>query len=294
VTDAVDAHAHVWERARGDYGWLNEASPALARDFGVDDLERALDAVEVRGVVLVQAAPTVTETRRLLDAAAKSSRIRGVVGWVDFASPSVAADLASLRTLKLVGLRPMIQDEPDPEWMLRRDLAPAWNALAVENLAFDALVRPRHLAALCELAARRPELRLVLNHAGKPDVARWRPGDPEFSAWRRSLDLLAASPTTICKISGWASEAGGRRDVERYRPYFDAVREAFGARRMLWGGDWPVVEAAGGLVDWRRAVDALAADWGDDERRALFGGNAERVYRLQAPGRERTDTGEGT
>ena len=142
----IDAHQHFWQPARGDYGWLKPDLTTLYRDFMPDDLKPVLHRNQVAGTILVQAAPTMAETEFLLRLADETPFVLGVVGWVDFSAPSAAEDIARLAAhSKLVGLRPMIQDIPDDDWMLRADLTPAFEAMIAQDLTFDALVLPRHL-----------------------------------------------------------------------------------------------------------------------------------------------------
>ncbi|MDJ1157491.1 amidohydrolase family protein [Chelatococcus sp. SYSU_G07232] len=276
----VDAHQHFWRLARGDYGWLTPDLAALYRDFGADDLAPLLDRHGIARTILVQAAPTVAETRFLLDEAARTRFVAGVVGWADFAAPDAADVIAGLAADPLlVGLRPMVQDIADDDWLLRPDLAPALDACVAHGLVFDALVLPRHLPRLLVFLARHPELTVVLDHGAKPTIR-----DGRLDPWRADMAAVAARPNTWCKLSGLATEAGPDWTVAALRPYVDHLLAVFGPERLLWGSDWPVVNLAGGYDRWREAALALVAPLGASERAAILGGNAARVY-LHSRGR---------
>jgi L-fuconolactonase len=275
----VDAHHHVWRIDRGDYGWL-QPTPRLApihRDFGLDELRPLLATAGVDATVLVQAAPTIAETRYLLDVArASDGLVRGVVGWVDLAAPDAISTLTGLaREHLLKGIRPMLHDLDDPAWILRADVQPALAALLALGLRFDALLRPRELKPLLALFDRHPELAVVIDHCAKPDVAAggWQP-------WADDMTAIAANPMACCKLSGLVTEAGDRWTVDVLRPYVDHVLRCFGSSRVLWGSDWPVVTLAGSYEGWSVTTDALLAGLGDAERNAIRGGNAERFYAL--------------
>jgi L-fuconolactonase len=280
IDGLVDAHQHFWQLARGDYGWLTPALAPIYRDYGPADLAPFLAEAGIGQTVLVQAAPTEAETDYLLDLAARTPPVAGVVGWVDLEAPDAAQRVRrAARRPKLVGLRPMLHDLADDRWVLRPELEPALTALADTGLVFDALVRPHHLPALSELTARHPSLRVVIDHAAKPDIARWRAGDAAFRAWAGALETLAGRGLA-CKLSGLVTEARPDWQVDDLRPYVDAVLAAFGPERVLWGSDWPVVDRAGGYRRWRQATEALLGARPAATRRAVLGDSARRAYRL--------------
>ena len=202
--------------------------------------------------------------------------VAGVVGWVDFEAPDAAHRIAALAARpKLVGLRPMIQDLPDDRWMLGEAIAPALQAMADEGLTFDALVFPRHLPVLHEFARRYPGLDIVIDHGAKPDIA-----GGVLDDWARDMRAIASETRLVCKLSGLVTEAGPGWSVESLKPYVDVLVEAFGADRLMWGSDWPVVNLAGSYAAWRGAAEALLASRSDDERAAIFGQTASVFYGL--------------
>jgi len=277
----IDSHVHVWNIARGDYGWL-APTPAMSpiyRDFSLDDLRPALTSAGIGAAVLVQAAPTVAETRFLLDVARNSGGlVRGVVGWADLAAPDavpIIEKLAANRLLK--SMRPMLQDLEDPCWITQPQVAIALRALAGLGLRFDALVTPRELPWLLETLPRHPKLAVVVDHCAKPDIAHavWQP-------WAADIAALAADTSAYCKLSGLVTEAGAAWTIDHLRPYVDHIMACFGTRRVMWGSDWPVVTLAASYDDWLTTSDALLGGLTPTEREAVCGGNAARFYGLDA------------
>ena len=270
----IDAHHHVWTLARGDYGWLTPQLQSIYRDFTLADLASLLAAARIDGTILVQAAPTEAETRFLLDVAASADIVRGVVGWTDFDAEDAEARIESLAAHDLlVGLRPMIQDIADDDWLLRDALTPLMTAMVRHKLVFDALVLPRHLSRLLAVVDRHPDLQFVLDHFGKPALA-----SGEIGGWRRELAELAERDNIVCKLSGLVTEAKPDWRIDDLRRAVDHVLDCFGPQRMLWGSDWPVVDLAGGYTNWLTASETLLAGLSPDQRASIFGGTAERIY----------------
>jgi L-fuconolactonase len=270
----VDAHHHVWSIAGGDYHWLTPDLP-IHRDYTLDDLRPLLG--EVTATVLVQAAPTERETAFMLDVAQKSAGlVRGVVGWTDFAHRDAPARIAALATAPLLkGLRPMLQDIPDTEWILRAEIQPALAALIATGLRLDALVQPRHLPVLPRLYAFDPRLRLVIDHGAKPAIASggWQP-------WADQIALVARETPALCKLSGLVTEAAADWRSDDLRRYVEHLVMCFGPERLMWGSDWPVVNLAGGYARWREASETLLAGLSISDHGAIFGGTAREFYGL--------------
>lgn len=271
----IDAHQHFWRVARGDYGWLTPKLAPIYRDFGIDDLTPYLRAADIAGTVLVQAAPTDAETDFLLELATRSGGlVKAVVGWIDFDAPDAADRLARrARNPLLRGVRPMMQDIADTDWMLRPALAPAFRAVVELGLRFDALVQPRHLANLRRLVDRYPGLQLVVDHGAKPRIAA---GTRE--PWAKEMRVLADETAAWCKLSGLVTEASKRWTVADLRPYAEHLLDCFGPERLLWGSDWPVVELAGGYHRWWAATEELLRPLDAAGRARILGGNAARFY----------------
>lgn len=273
----IDAHQHVWTLARGDYDWPTPALKPIFRDFGMVDLEPFLATHGIDATILVQVVQTEAETAFMLETARANERIAGVVGWTDFDSPDAPQKIARLAEEKLlVGLRPMVHNIADDEWMLAPTVGRALEAMQAEGLVLDMPALPRHLPRLLVIADRHPDLPIVVDHLAKPFIAAQK-----LDPWRADMAALAARPNIFCKLSGMVTEAAPDWSVEDLRPYAEHVMGVFGPARILWGSDWPVVDLAGGYSRWLLAAETLTADLSADERAAIFGGTAERVYLRQ-------------
>lgn len=268
----IDAHQHFWLLKDRQGGWPPPELAAIHRDFLPPDLAPQLKDAGVVGTVLVQSRPSVEDTRFMLDLAEHTDFILGVVGWVDLKAadaPSVIAGLA--RAPKLKGLRPMLQDISDDDWITDPALDPAIEAMQANSLVFDALVLPRHLGSLEIFARRYPDLSIVIDHGAKPVIA-----EGLYSEWRAPMQRLAALNNVWCKLSGLLTEKGDQKP-QAVRPYAETIFELFGPERTIWGSDWPVVDLAGGYAGWIEQCRAIVPE---ADHANVFGGNARRFYRL--------------
>jgi L-fuconolactonase len=227
----VDSHQHFWDPARGDYGWLTPDLP-IHRVYGADDLRPLLQAAGVNATILVQAAPSTAETDYMLSIARRTPWVLGVVGWIDLAAADAADQVQARAQDPLVlGLRPMLQDIAQPDWILAPGPEPALRAIAAEGLVFDALIKSHQVGVIEELAGRHPQLSIVLDHGAKP-----RLGDVDaMAAWRADMARLAAHPNVVCKLSGLLTELmpGGR--VDDVRDAAGILFDLFGPERLLSG-----------------------------------------------------------
>ncbi|MGW1610517.1 amidohydrolase family protein [Streptomyces sp. NPDC002285] len=277
----VDAHHHVWDLSVRDQDWITgpELQP-LRRNFGVGDLAPEARAAGVGRTVLVQTITVPKETPEFLALAAEHELIAGVVGWTDLTRPDIADELSRLRELPggryLKGIRHQVQGEPDPEWLLRADVRRGLSAVAEAGLVYDLVVLPHQLPACARAAADLPELTFVLDHSGKPPIA-----SSTREPWTRDVRAVAALPNTVCKLSGLVTEADLTNwTVTDLRPYADAVLEAFGPGRLMFGSDWPVCTLAATYGEVLAAATELTAALSAAERAQFFEGTAARVYGL--------------
>jgi L-fuconolactonase len=273
----IDAHQHFWRIARGDYGWLTPALGAIYRDFMPDDLAPMLARHGITGTILVQAAPTVAETRFMLEIARDTPFVKGVVGWTEFEAAYAPAAITELATDPLlVGLRPMVQDIADDDWLLRPGLKHALDAMVAHGLVFDALVLPRHLPRLKTFIERNPNLSVVVDHGAKPLIR-----DRVMEPWVTDIAAIAAFPHVMCKLSGLVTEAAPDWQPSDIAPYAAHILKVFGPQRVLFGSDWPVVNLAGGYDRWRETALGCIAHFSEADRTAILGGNAQRLYLLR-------------
>ena len=275
----IDAHHHLWDPGSAEYPWMSEAVAPIIRRFGPEDLAPLLATAGVDATIVVQARPSLEETRDLLAVAAATRWLVGVVGWFDLTDPELDSTIGRLRAGaggdRLVGVRHQVHEEGDPEWLLRRDVGRGLDAVERAGLAYDLLVRSRELPAAIRVAADHEGLSFVLDHLAKPPIATsgWQP-------WAGLVGELAGHPNVACKLSGMVTEArSGGWGIADVRPYADHVLEVFGADRVLFGSDWPVCLLEAGYEGVVRLARELIADRSPSDQAAILGGNADRIYR---------------
>lgn len=275
----IDAHQHYWNPARGDYDWMPMDNEVLARQYAPADLTPHLKNHHIKATVLVQAAATIQETEYMLGIADATPSVAGVVGWIDFEKPE---DLEHLKRLakhpKFLGIRPMIQDLPDVDWMLREDVQWGFKAVCDLGLTFDALGFPQHLANFLTILKRYRDMRVVVDHCMKPQIRDHSPDNLAF--WADGMAKIAQETNAHCKFSALVTEARPEWTVEDLRPYTDHLFKVFGPDRMMWGSDWPVCQLAATYDEWRAAAIDLTSHLDEAGRAAVFGGTAKAFYQL--------------
>lgn len=279
----IDSHQHFWRYDPREYDWIDDRMAILKRDFLPEHLHPELERLGFEGCVAVQARQTLEETRWLLELADRHSFIVGVVGWVDLRSEAVRSQLQGLKAhQKLVGIRHIVQGEPDDRFLLRPGFCRGIEALQAVGLAYDILIYPRHLKVATEFAGRFPGMRFVLDHLAKPEIK-----SGEIRTWTQDLKALAALQNVSCKLSGLVTEADWERwTPPQLRPYLDVAFDCFGAERLMIGSDWPVCTLA---ADYARTMGVLLdflERCPQAERDAVLGGNARRFWNLAAQERK--------
>lgn len=274
----IDAHQHFWRYNPAEHGWMTDEMAAIRRDFLPQDLKPLLEGMGFEGCVAVQARQNLEETRWLLELAEQHEFIRGVVGWVDLRSPSLDRQLEGLAGQnKLVGVRHVVQDELDDDFMLREEFRRGIARLPEYGLAYDVLIYPRQLKAAVGLVGLFPEQRFVLDHIAKPGIA-----EGCLEPWKTEMRELARSPNVYCKLSGMVTEARwGEWREDDFRPYLDVVFEAFGPERLMIGSDWPVCTLSASYEGAMGIVLGYIAQYSKAEQDGILGGNCARFYKLQ-------------
>jgi len=266
----IDAHVHLWRIGQNGFAWPTPDLATIYRDFTLDDLTQGAGGAGIDQAILVQSQENDADTSWLLSLPAHPL-IGGVVGWTDFAAtdaPSAIGRLASNPRLR--GLRPMVQDR-EADWYDSSGLDPAFAAMTALQLFLDALVRPKHLPSLLRLAQRHPDLSILIDHAAKPVIT-------DLEQWAEQMAMLAGLPNVSCKLSGLLTELPRGASADAVGPIFDRLWNAFGAERLVWGRDWPVLNLAGEYGSWldqcRRFVPSA-------HHEAVFDSNACRIYGIQ-------------
>ena len=272
----LDSHVHFWQYNPAEYAWIDSSMASLQRDFMPDDAWREMQRAGMDACVAVQVRQTLEETRWLLTLADEYPFIAGVVGWVDLRAGDLDAQIESVKHPKLVGVRHIVQAEPDDflrDDGFRRGIA----SLGRHGLAYDILIYARQFPAALELAAAFPEARFVVDHLGKPDIRGNR-----FDVWRQHLDRMAALANVVAKLSGLVTEADWKRwTTEDLHRYVNAALDRFGPDRLMIGSDWPVCTLAGEYDEVLDVIRTAISGRPAEEQDAVLGGTARRFWRLK-------------
>ncbi|HJQ79423.1 MAG TPA: amidohydrolase family protein [Lacipirellulaceae bacterium] len=273
----IDAHHHFWRYKPAEYEWIDDALAAIRRDFMPLDLKRELESVGFDGAVCAQARQTLEETNWLLDLADAHDFLKGVVGWApltDFNVRKILDGLASRHKLK--GIRHVVQDEPDDDFILRADFNAGVRLVTEFGLAYDILIYERHLPQSIEFVDRHPNQVFILDHLAKPKAK-----EDEVEPWRTNIRRLAERDNVYCKVSGLVTEADWKRWTEtQLFVYLETVLDAFGPYRLMFGSDWPVCLVASSYEKWYEVVSRFCEKLTRDEQARIFGGTAIEAYKL--------------
>lgn len=273
----IDAHQHFWCYNADEYDWIDQSMARLRRDFLPKDLKTELEAAGFDGAVAVQARQTLEETRWLLELVGSAPHVLGVVGWVDLRSPNVRTQLAEFaRDPKFLGVRHIVQSEPDDRFLLQPEFLRGIAALEAFDLTYDILIYPKHLPVAAEFVKRFPRQRFVLDHLAKPLIK-----SGSLQSWQSGICELAQNTNVFCKLSGLVTEADWKNwRPSDFAPYLDVALECFGQDRLMVGSDWPVCTVAGSYSQVMGVVVEHLAKYREDVREAILGGNAASFWRL--------------
>ena len=270
----IDAHQHFWIYNQNDYVWMGEEHGTLRRDFTPRDLAPLLDNIEFDGSVAVQARQLVEETEWLLELADTDERVMGVVGWIDLRSNDVHSQIDRFSPHpKLRGVRHVVHDEPDDDFMLRSDFRRGLALLEPAGLTYDFLLFPKHLSRALTIADEFPNQRFVVDHIAKPFIR-----DGVMSPWDGEMREIARRDNVMCKLSGMVTEAATEWNAADFVPYIDVMMEAFGPARLMIGSDWPVSTIAGEYPAVMEIVLDYIRRLSESEQAAVSGDTCERFY----------------
>lgn len=277
-TIRIDSHQHFWKLTENEYKWLTKDLGEIYRDFMPDDLYPFIKKYKIDKTIVVQAAPTIQETVFLLSLKEQYDWIAGVIGWLDLSKPTFKRDLKNtLKYSGFIGLRPMIQDLEDDDWILREKVLTNIQVLIEYDVPLDLLIRPRHIPYILRLLEIYPKLRAVVNHIAKPNIA-----EGQFDGWKEGLENIAAFPNVMCKLSGFITEAGYKNwTIEQFKPYITQTLKIFEPHRVMFGSDWPVCNLSGSYDDVMNCILKNLSDYTNEKELSLiFGENAKRFYKL--------------
>ena len=283
---AIDAHHHFWNPARIPQGWMTDEHAAIARSFEPEDLAPLVAAAGITSTVLVQSAARDDDTDYMFEVAGDVPWVGGIVAWCSLDDPGVTRGrLAELVTRpKLRGIRHLIHQEPDPHWILRASVRPGLELVAAHGLVLELPAEyPNHLGDVPELARRHPELRIVVDHLGKPPL-----GTSRLADWAELIRRAASAPNVYAKVSGLNTATSARDwSADDLEPAVAVAFEAFGPNRLLCGSDWPVALLNGDYARvWAETVLAVTRVAGSDADQVLTR-TAMSLYRLEPVGATR-------
>jgi L-fuconolactonase len=275
LTIRLDAHQHFWHYSPAEHTWMNDQMAVLKRDYLPEELLPLLVSTGFDGTIAVQACQSLEETRWLLELSDQYDFIQGAVGWVDLCSPELSTQLEKhSRHPKLVGVRHVVHDEPDDEFMLRPEFRRGIAQLGRFGLTYDLLLFPKHLPVACKLVGEFPDQPFVLDHLAKPAIR-----DSQVSPWEDDLYRLAEFPNVFCKLSGMVTEAKWKQwRPENFHRYLDIVLKAFGPGRVMIGSDWPVCTLSGDYASTMGIVIEYVQKFSAQARGAILGGTCARFY----------------
>lgn len=277
----IDSHQHYWHYNLKDYGWMGDNMSAIKRDFLPPDLLPELESINFDGSVVVQARLNMEETNWLLKLADEFPHIKGVVGWLDLQSETVETEIQEFAVHpKAVGVRHVIHDEEDDNFMLRPEFIRGVKFLEKFNLAYDILIFPKHLQNTIKFVREFSENQtFIIDHIAKPYIK-----DGILSPWKEEMTELAKLPNVYCKLSGMVTEADWQNwKPEHLKPYLDVVFEAFGTNRVMIGSDWPVCLVAGKYEKVMGVVMDYISKFSETDKAKILGGNALKAYKIVTP-----------
>lgn len=272
----IDSHVHFWKYNKQDYPWIDKNMKSLQKNYLPQDLESTLSRNHVDGCVAIQANTTEVETRFLAELANTHPFIKGVVGWTDLQAVDAEKKLSELSEYPAVkGIRHVVQSEPD-DFLYGEGFRRGIALLASFGFTYDILIYPRQLPAAIALVDSFPQQPFVLDHAAKPQISK-----KEIEGWKRDITELARFPNITCKLSGLITEAKWKEwSPAAFYPYLDVLFETFGPGRLMFGSDWPVMLLSGIYVQWKSLLEKYMESFTDEDREAVFGGNAVQAYGL--------------
>jgi len=273
----IDSHHHLWKYDPIEYDWIDDSMKDIRKDFLPENLKTTIQEAGVDGVISVQARQSVEETDWLIGMAHQNEFIKGVVGWLPLVQKDIEEYLEKYADeKKLKGVRHVIQGEPDPEFMLRKDFNHGISLLKKYSLVYDILIVERQLPNTIRFVDQHPEQVFVLDHIAKPLIGR-----NELSPWKENIQELAKRENMNCKISGMVTEADYQKwTPSQLLPYIEVILEAFGPDRLLFGSDWPVCLVATTYTNWVNLVRKNITSYTETEQAKIMGENALRLYQL--------------
>jgi L-fuconolactonase len=276
-----DSHFHVWNINKKYYRWLTPDLKVLYRTFSLKDYEQISFPFTVNSCIVVQAADDICESKYLIELANENSLIKGVIGWIDFDSNDVLKNLDSLTQSKyLKGIRPMIQDISDVNWINNPKYYPIFETLVKKNLVFEALIKQEHITNIIQIAKKYPTLKIVVNHGSKP-IIDGNINSESFLEWARLITEISLHKNVYCKFSGLVTECTSTPTFQILEPYLKHLLESFSSQRIIWGSDWPVVNLKCTYREWVAFTKKFISGLTECEQNNILENNAKKIYLIK-------------
>lgn len=293
VFPVIDAHQHIWDPSRAEYAWLGDDLAVINKTFMFEDVLPELTQAGINFTVQVQSADNSEDTQLMLESALANPEVAGIVGYVPLENPKKVAETLDtwIKDELFVGVRNLIHTQADPEWLLRPDVNEGLGVLEDYGFTFDLVaVYPLHLGLVTTLSERHPNLKIVIDHLGKPPI-----GVEGIEKWGHLLQAASQNPLVSAKVSGLYSATSEMSNwtTDQLKPFFDYALEIFGAERLMYGGDWPISLLAGGYTKVWNGLQPLIFELSDSEKEHILGRSAYNFYglsptRLGLSGNERS------
>jgi len=276
----IDCHFHVWDISKDYYRWLTPDLDELYHTFSIEDYKNNAAPFQIKAAIVVQAADDIKESISLLKTAEENHIVQGVIGWIDFESKNSLDDIKYLSKYShFKGVRPMLQDIEDVDWINNPEFKKIFEALVEHNLIFEALVRKEHLKNIINIAKQYPDLQIVLNHGAKPTINE-NFDEEEFNKWATLMKELSSYENVTCKLSGLVTECTNGYSKELLMPYVKTIIDSFTPQRVIWGSDWPVVKLKCSYEEWVTLSKDLLSYLNKDEQNNIFENNAKKLYNI--------------
>ena len=276
----IDCHFHIWDINKNYYKWLTSDLVELYHTFSIEDYQHIVKPFEVKTAIVIQAADDINETIFLLKIANTNPIIGGVIGWIDFKSENFLEDLQKITAYKhLKGLRPMLQDIEDINWINNPKFYKVFEELIKNDLIFEALVRQEHLKNIINIAKKYPNLKIVINHGAKPRIDN-QLNTKNFTEWKELIKEVSSYANVTCKLSGLVTECTHDHSKKTILPYVKTIIESFTPKRVIWGSDWPVVKLKCDYEEWIYLSKDVLSYLDENEQEDIFKNNAKKIYKI--------------
>jgi len=279
----ADTHIHIWDFSKASYSWLDGNTSILNRTYSIDEIAADRQAATVTHGVLVQAANNTQDTDWMLHVAAQTNWIAAVVGWVPLTNPDATANALEHYQSNpyFKGVRHLIHDEPDAQWLLQPTVLESLQLLADAGIPYDVVgILPVHIRTALQVAEKVPQLKMIFDHLNQPPIAT----ADRFGEWGELMQEAAQHPNFYAKISGLGTTAqvGNAWTNATVEPYVSFALQQFGVQRCMLGCDWPVSLLAGSYTySWQQYHKLLQKLLTPEEQHMVKYANAADFYQFQ-------------